>query len=376
MRIAALLQLTLPGAPCLYYGDEVGLAGGNDPDCRGAFPWDESRWDGPLHAYVRDLVGLRRAEPALRAGSTTVVAAEGGAVAIDRRLGDARLVVAVNASDEPARLEVGLEGAGDRARLEPVFSTAADGADGPSPEVDGSATRARRTKRFRATSRLSATLYCRLRWPTTRSSWTPLWRDGFSAPSMSRPRSRAPSRPSGRSPAGTCTCVDGQPGGIRAAQLEALGARVVVGGPIDGTPAAEVDDASMDVVVGCWTSFRGVVPTEMAEVARILRPGGRLLAVHDYGRDDVSRLHGDRPEYGAVEPPRRAVPAGGFKIRVIHCFWTFESIEDGQGFLADAFGAPGEAVGAAMTRPRLSYNVAVYHRSFGDGAAPRATPAG
>ncbi len=139
VRIAALLQLTLPGAPCLYYGDEVGLAGGNDPDCRGAFPWDESRWDGPLHAYVRDLVGLRRAEPALRAGSTTVVAAEGGAVAIDRRLGDARLVVAVNASDEPARLEVGLEGAGDRARLEPVFSTAADGADGPSPEVDGSA---------------------------------------------------------------------------------------------------------------------------------------------------------------------------------------------------------------------------------------------
>ena len=34
-----------PGAPCTYYGDEVGLEGGNDPDCRGAFPWDEDRWD-------------------------------------------------------------------------------------------------------------------------------------------------------------------------------------------------------------------------------------------------------------------------------------------------------------------------------------------
>jgi SAM-dependent methyltransferase len=160
--------------------------------------------------------------------------------------------------------------------------------------------------------------------------------------------------------------VDGPPGGIRATQLEALGARVVAG-PIDGTPASDVADGSIDVVVGCWTPFRGVVATEMAEVARILRPGGRLLAVHDYGRDDVSRLHGQRPEYS--EWSRRDGPflRGGFKIRVIHCFWTFESIEDGQGFLADAFGGPGKELGAAMTRPRLSYNVAVYHRSF-DGA--------
>jgi hypothetical protein len=167
--------------------------------------------------------------------------------------------------------------------------------------------------------------------------------------------------------------VDGQADGIRATQLEALGARVVAGGPIGGTPAADIADGSMDVVVGCWTPFRGVVATEMAEVGRILRPGGRLLAVHDYGRDDVSRLHGGtRPEY--TEWSRRDGPflRGGFKIRVIHCFWTFESIEDGQGFLADAFGGPGEAVGAAMTRPRLSYNVAVYHRSFDRESNPAA----
>jgi len=163
--------------------------------------------------------------------------------------------------------------------------------------------------------------------------------------------------------------VDGPPGGIRATQLEALGARVVAGGPIDGTPAPDIADGSIDVVVGCWTPFRGVVAAEMAEVARILRPGGRLLAVHDYGRDDVSRLHGQRPEYN--EWSRRDGPflRGGFKIRVIHCFWTFESIEDGQGFLADAFDGPGRELGAAMTRPRLSYNVAVYHRSF-DGPPP------
>jgi SAM-dependent methyltransferase len=164
--------------------------------------------------------------------------------------------------------------------------------------------------------------------------------------------------------------VDGPAGGVRASQLEALGARVVAGGPIDTAKAAGIVDASMDVVVGCWTPFRGVIASEIAEAGRILRPGGRLLALHDYGRDDVSRLHGERPEY--TDWSRRDGPflRGGFKIRVIHCFWTFESIEDGQGFLTEAFGDLGQALGAAMTRPRLSYNVAVYHRSFDGGAAP------
>ena len=103
--------------------------------------------------------------------------------------------------------------------------------------------------------------------------------------------------------------VDGQAGGIRATQLEALGARVVAGGPIDTAPADGVADASMDVVVGCWTPFRGVVASEMAEAARILRPGGRLLALHDYGRDDVSRLHGTATGVRGLEPSRRPVPA-------------------------------------------------------------------
>ena len=41
-HLAVLLQATLPGAPCTYYGDEIGLTGDNDPWCRGAFPWDET----------------------------------------------------------------------------------------------------------------------------------------------------------------------------------------------------------------------------------------------------------------------------------------------------------------------------------------------
>ena len=137
VRLATLLQLALPGAPCLYYGDEVGLTGGNDPGCRGAFPWDESRWDREFRGFVRELVHLRRSEPALRSGATTVVAAEGGAVAIERRLGETRLVVAVNAADDPARLELRLDGAGDGARLERIAPGATTGADAWSVEPEG-----------------------------------------------------------------------------------------------------------------------------------------------------------------------------------------------------------------------------------------------
>ncbi len=125
-------------------------------------------------------------------------------------------------------------------------------------------------------------------------------------------------------------------------------------------PAA---DASADVVLGLWSAFRGVDGAELVEVDRVLRPGGRHLAVHDYGRDDVSRLLGERPEYGAWSHRAGPFLTGGFRVRVVHCFWEFESNLAATEFLTAAFGQAGTAVGAGLRRPRLSYNVAVYHRS-------------
>ena len=73
----------------------------------------------------------------------------------------------------------------------------------------------------------------------------------------------------------------------------------------------------------------------------MLRPGGRLLVVHDYGRDDVSRLRGDLPEYGPWSRRDGPFLADGFKVRVVHCFWTFDSTRGAAAFLDAAFGDAG-----------------------------------
>ena len=152
--------------------------------------------------------------------------------------------------------------------------------------------------------------------------------------------------------------------GIRARQLAELGARVTFAAA-DGPARFVAPDASADVLISLWTAFRDVSDAVLAEATRVLRPGGRLLVLHDYGRDDVSRLRGDLPEYGLMSRRDGPFLSGGFKVRVVHCFWTFDSLEGAGAFLGAAFGDVGRGVAAAMKRPRLSYNVAVYHRTLG-----------
>jgi hypothetical protein len=144
--------------------------------------------------------------------------------------------------------------------------------------------------------------------------------------------------------------------------LRTLGARVVTA-PLGAPLRLAAEPASVDVVLGLWTAFRGVEAAEMVEVDRVLRPDGRLLVVHDYGRDDVSHLFGERPEYGTWSRRNGPFLGGGFRVRVVHCFWEFATAEDATGFLTAGFGTPGAAVAATLKRPRLSWNVAVYHRS-------------
>jgi len=67
-RLAQLLQFTLPGAPNLYYGSEVGMTGGDDPEMRAPMRWDLVRDDNPTLQWTKQLIALRKRHRALRVG--------------------------------------------------------------------------------------------------------------------------------------------------------------------------------------------------------------------------------------------------------------------------------------------------------------------
>ncbi|EKD88537.1 MAG: hypothetical protein ACD_34C00481G0008 [uncultured bacterium] len=67
-KLGYLLLFTLSGVPAIYYGDEIGLLGGKDPDCRRAFNWDESQWMTSLREWIKKLIRYRKDKVALRRG--------------------------------------------------------------------------------------------------------------------------------------------------------------------------------------------------------------------------------------------------------------------------------------------------------------------
>jgi cyclomaltodextrinase / maltogenic alpha-amylase / neopullulanase len=101
VELATLLLLTFPGAPCIYYGDEVGMDGGIDPDARRGF-LPEAQWNQHLLEHHRDLITLRNRYRALRTGAYKTLYASGHAYAFERRLEGEILVIAVNAGTHPS----------------------------------------------------------------------------------------------------------------------------------------------------------------------------------------------------------------------------------------------------------------------------------
>jgi cyclomaltodextrinase len=106
LKLAFLFQMAFPGAPAIYYGDEIGLEGEKDPDCRRAFPWRESNWDQDLRHWVQLLVSLRKRTPSLRRGDYIRVMASDGIYAFARTLGDQNVLAVLNASGQERHLEI------------------------------------------------------------------------------------------------------------------------------------------------------------------------------------------------------------------------------------------------------------------------------
>jgi neopullulanase len=106
LKLAYLFLFTYPGAPCIYYGDEIGLTGGHDPHCRRSFPWDEAQWNIDLLTHVKKLIALRQAYPALRRGSYHRLYADREVYAFARRLDQDRLVIALNTATVTRTIDI------------------------------------------------------------------------------------------------------------------------------------------------------------------------------------------------------------------------------------------------------------------------------
>ena len=72
-RLAWLVQCTLPGIPLIYYGEEIGMRGDGDPDCRRPMRWNEIDWDHDQRAWLKQLIALRQAQAALQYGDIQVL---------------------------------------------------------------------------------------------------------------------------------------------------------------------------------------------------------------------------------------------------------------------------------------------------------------
>ncbi|MCJ7693892.1 MAG: alpha-amylase family glycosyl hydrolase, partial [Anaerolineaceae bacterium] len=110
LKLATLFQMTYPGAPCVYYGDEIGLTGGKDPACRKSFPWDEKAWDTDLRSEFKRLISLRNEHSALRTGDYIPLFSDKQVLGYARKNDSETIIVIINNSLKSITLDIDLKG--------------------------------------------------------------------------------------------------------------------------------------------------------------------------------------------------------------------------------------------------------------------------
>ncbi len=73
IHLATMMQFFFPGIPAIYYGDEIGMQGGKDPECRAGFIWDEKEWNHEIRDWVKALISLRKESSVLQKGMFKIV---------------------------------------------------------------------------------------------------------------------------------------------------------------------------------------------------------------------------------------------------------------------------------------------------------------
>ncbi|MDO5455669.1 MAG: alpha-glycosidase [Eubacteriales bacterium] len=109
-REAVLLQMTLPGMPTLYYGDEAGVCGFTDPDNRRTYPWGAE--DRDILTFHKELIRIRHENPCLRNGSLVRLTDAQGVLSFGRFDRDGVCIIALNNRDEDYTLRIPVKYAG------------------------------------------------------------------------------------------------------------------------------------------------------------------------------------------------------------------------------------------------------------------------
>lgn len=108
IRMVLTGMMTLPGAPCVYYGEEVGMAGGHDPDCRRGFEWDPNLWNQVLKHHCKQLIALRHRERSLQEGAFQSLYADQNVLIYRRFCEGSEVIVGLNTSRDSVSINLDL----------------------------------------------------------------------------------------------------------------------------------------------------------------------------------------------------------------------------------------------------------------------------
>ena len=100
LKAAVALYMMFVGSPVIYYGDEIGMEGENDPDCRRCMIWDKDRQDSELKQWYESLIRIRHAEPAIRSGTFCADVCEGRIYSFSRMDSQDTILTVINASEK------------------------------------------------------------------------------------------------------------------------------------------------------------------------------------------------------------------------------------------------------------------------------------
>ena len=107
IKFALTLMFFMPGAPCIYYGEELGMLGGKDPDNRRSVPWEKlpEMQQEPVYALVKELTEMRSSNPVLRDGKMEI-ARDGDTFSVVRTLGRKKMTLAVTLTGSDPQFEI------------------------------------------------------------------------------------------------------------------------------------------------------------------------------------------------------------------------------------------------------------------------------